>query len=70
LTYAFSINNWGSVTAFYVVSIKKKGDVFLSDTTSMAQKLLKKSGSTILKKYLCLNDADESEEIDQRSMLW
>ncbi|KAG1782826.1 hypothetical protein EV702DRAFT_936718, partial [Suillus placidus] len=42
--YAFSINNWGSTTAFYVVSVKKKGDAFLRDTTSMARKLLKKSG--------------------------
>lgn len=68
--HAFSINNWGSVTTSYVVSVKKKGDTFLKDTTSMAQKLLKKSGSTSLLKYLCLNDDDESEEIDRRAFLW
>ncbi|KAG1724330.1 uncharacterized protein EDB91DRAFT_1087513 [Suillus paluster] len=68
--HAFSVNNWGSVTTSYVVSVKKKGDIFLKGTTSMAQKLLKKSGGTSLLKYLCLNDDDESEEIDWHTVLW
>ncbi|KAG1722876.1 uncharacterized protein EDB91DRAFT_1087979 [Suillus paluster] len=50
--HAFSINNWG---------IKKKGDIFLRDTSLMARKLLKKSGSASLQKYLHLNDEEESD---------
>ncbi|KAG1849691.1 hypothetical protein DFJ58DRAFT_729475 [Suillus subalutaceus] len=68
--HAFSINNWGSVTEAYLASIKKKGDIFLRDTILTAQKLLKKSGSAGLEKYLRLNDDDKSEDIDRRAMLW
>lgn len=68
--HAFSINNWGSVTEAYLASIKKKGDIFLRDTILTARKLLKKSGSAGLEKYLRLNDDDESEDIDRRAMLW
>ncbi|KAG1805293.1 hypothetical protein EV424DRAFT_1579442 [Suillus variegatus] len=68
--HAFSINNWGSVTEAYLASVKKKGDIFLRDMISTAQKLLKKSGSAGLKKYLHLNGNDESEDIDRRAMLW
>ncbi|KAG2066154.1 hypothetical protein BDR04DRAFT_1170572 [Suillus decipiens] len=68
--HTFSINNWGSVTKAYLASIKKKGDFFLRDTILTAQKLLKKSGSAGLKKYLRLNDNNESEDIDRHAMLW
>ncbi|KAG1806709.1 uncharacterized protein HD556DRAFT_1303115 [Suillus plorans] len=68
--HAFSINNWGSVTEAYLASVKKKGDIFLRDMISTAQKLLKKSGSAGLEKYLRLNGDDESEDIDRRAMLW
>ncbi|KAG2336374.1 hypothetical protein BDR05DRAFT_1005942 [Suillus weaverae] len=68
--HVFSINNWGSVTEAYLAGIKKKGDIYLRDTISTAQKLLKKLGSTGLEKYLRLNDNDESEDIDRRAMLW
>ncbi|KAG1837254.1 hypothetical protein F4604DRAFT_1692382 [Suillus subluteus] len=68
--HTFSINNWGSVTEAYLASIKKKGDIFLRDTILTARKLLKKLDSAGLKKYLHLNDDDESEDIDRRAMLW
>jgi hypothetical protein len=63
------INNWGSVTTAYLVAVKKKGDLFLKDTMSMAQKLLKKSGGTGLNRYLHLNDDDELEDSDKCAML-
>ncbi|KAG1878455.1 hypothetical protein C8R48DRAFT_768014 [Suillus tomentosus] len=68
--HAFSINNWGSVTTSYVTGVKKKGESFLRETTSMARKLLKKSGNAALRKYISLNDEDEEENIDRRCMLW
>lgn len=67
--HTFSINNWGSVTTAYLVAVKKKGDLFLKDTTSTARKLLKKSGGAGLDRYLRLNDDDESEDFDKRAML-
>ncbi|KAG1876244.1 hypothetical protein F4604DRAFT_1924530 [Suillus subluteus] len=61
--HAFSINNWGSATTAYLAAIKKKGDIYLKDTMSMAQKLLKKSGSAALDRYLHLNDDNKLEDI-------
>ncbi|KAG2058780.1 hypothetical protein BDR06DRAFT_1003954 [Suillus hirtellus] len=66
---AFSINNWGSVTASYVVAIKAKGDDYMRTTTLMARKLLKKSGSVSLQKYFHTDD-DSSEAIDICTILW
>ncbi|KAG1906309.1 uncharacterized protein F5891DRAFT_975718 [Suillus fuscotomentosus] len=66
---AFSINNWGSVTASYVVAIKAKGDDYMRTTTLTAQKLLKKSGNVSLQKYFRTDD-DGSEAIDIRAILW
>ncbi|KAG1864066.1 hypothetical protein C8R48DRAFT_672783 [Suillus tomentosus] len=66
---AFSINNWGSVTASYVVAIKAKGDDYMRTTTLTAQKLLEKSGSVGLQKYFHTDD-DGSEAIDIRAILW
>ncbi|KAG1895799.1 uncharacterized protein F5891DRAFT_1193809 [Suillus fuscotomentosus] len=68
--HAFSINDWGSVTTSYVTGVKKKGESFLRETTSMARKLLKKSGNAALRKYISLNDEDEEENIDRCCMLW
>ncbi|KAG2098387.1 uncharacterized protein F5147DRAFT_777628 [Suillus discolor] len=66
---AFSINNWGSVTASYVVAIKAKGDDYMRTTTLTARKLLKKSGSVGLQKYFRTDD-DGSEAVDIRAILW
>ncbi|KAG1897369.1 uncharacterized protein F5891DRAFT_982751 [Suillus fuscotomentosus] len=52
---AFSINNWGSVTASYVVAIKAKGDDYMRTTTLTAQKLLKKQ-AILLKLSIILTD--------------
>ncbi|KAG1807564.1 hypothetical protein EV424DRAFT_1543854 [Suillus variegatus] len=65
---AFSINNWGSVTASYVVAIKVKGDDYMRTTTFTARKLLKKLGSVGLQKYF-RTDNDDSEAIDIRAIL-
>ncbi|KAG2099904.1 uncharacterized protein F5147DRAFT_655738 [Suillus discolor] len=66
---AFSINNWGSVTASYVVAIEAKGDDYMRTTTLTARKLLKKSGSVGLQKYFRTDD-DSSEAVDIRAILW
>ena len=66
----FSINNWGSATMAYMKSVNKKGDIAIKTTMLMARKLLKKSSSAGLEKYLRLCDASDSEEIDSRAMLW
>ncbi|KAG1903739.1 uncharacterized protein F5891DRAFT_977309 [Suillus fuscotomentosus] len=66
---AFSINNWGSVTASYVVAIKAKGDDYMRTTTLTARKLLKKLGSVGLQKYFRTDD-DGSEAVDIRAILW
>ncbi|KAG2109687.1 uncharacterized protein F5147DRAFT_772972 [Suillus discolor] len=66
---AFSINNWGSVTASYVVAIKAKGDDYMRTTTLTARKLLKKWGSVGLQKYFRTDD-DGSEAVDICAILW
>ncbi|KAG1727945.1 uncharacterized protein EDB91DRAFT_1253683 [Suillus paluster] len=66
---AFSINNWGSATASYVVAIKVKGDNYMRTTTLTARKLLKKLGGVGLQKYFRTDD-DNSEAVDRRAMLW
>jgi len=54
----------------YMKSVNKKGDIAIKTTMLMARKLLKKSSSAGLEKYLRLCDASDSEEIDSRAMLW
>ncbi|KAG2102288.1 uncharacterized protein F5147DRAFT_655119 [Suillus discolor] len=62
-----TLNKWTGnySTTEHAFSINNWGDM-----VSTARKLLKKSGSAGLEKYLRLNDDDESEDIDRRAMLW
>lgn len=69
---AFSIGNWGDVTAAYVISVRAKGDIFMKDLVSTACKLLKKKLGG-LDKYLHLSDEDDNDDnddIDRHTLLW
>jgi len=69
--YAFSISNWGPATAAFLQSVHKKSANTVLDITSTARMLLKKSGGAGIDKYLYyVNHANDSEEVDQRAMLW
>ncbi|KAG1803412.1 uncharacterized protein BJ212DRAFT_1487013 [Suillus subaureus] len=73
---AFSIGNWGDVTAAYIISVRAKGDIFMKDLVSTACKLLKKKLGG-LDKYLHLSDEDNNDDnnddnnkIDHCTLLW